>query len=388
MIDIQIYNDKESENVKKFPNYLLQAFSPVTFTAINYKSTVDSESELWKYADTMKEFTFEGNIKCLQGIVTEHEKVILQKVLIDLKFFLNDKLGLKIDGRNCLSGSLISHAYINRISENLKKKITVMEFGPGTGYLGLLLAEEGYSYYSTDISQAFYIYQNHLYSEVLGDKFIEGVLTSNLDPIPGSIVHVPWWKWVDNNVDLPPIDIAVFNHCLVEMHPNALKYALTKLKNLRKNKLDDSPLLIFIEGFGHEGYRKSHDIVNIFYEMGFELVQNSPIQRSSDKCDVSVLALFEYKPEKKVNPYRTFPCIDLINKDSAIRTFKCIVKYILATPFEKRYQKNKYVNLSNYFYVNQNLINANIIKKIFINSSDNKEITMDEEFLIYCNGDV
>ena len=39
---------------------------------------------------------------------------------------------------------------------------TIFEIGGGSGILGAMLYKEGYSYISTDITQAFYITQNNL----------------------------------------------------------------------------------------------------------------------------------------------------------------------------------------------------------------------------------
>ena len=36
-----------------------------------------------------------------------------------------------------------------------------LEIGPGSGYLGALIMQQGWKYYSTEVTQAFYLYQNH-----------------------------------------------------------------------------------------------------------------------------------------------------------------------------------------------------------------------------------
>jgi hypothetical protein len=112
----------------------------------------------------------------------------------------------------------------------LGRQQTILEIGGGSGYIGALLVQMGYGYISTDITQAFYIAQNHVLNAVAGDRFIELATDprSFFDfPLPptGICLHVPWWKFVV--ADPQPkfsVDLVTCNHALLEMDAIALKY--------------------------------------------------------------------------------------------------------------------------------------------------------------------
>jgi hypothetical protein len=72
---------------------------------------------------------------------------------------------------------------------------TILEVGPGDGSLGAMLIQAGYSYISTDVSQAFYLVQSNLFSRVGGERFTEMAtdsrdLTSLTSITRGAAFHV------------------------------------------------------------------------------------------------------------------------------------------------------------------------------------------------------
>jgi hypothetical protein len=104
---------------------------------------------------------------------------------------------------------------------------SVFELGAGSGYVGALLqADGGGGYYHTsDIAQAFALWQMHL----LGRDAV-----------------IPWWKWMTEGA--PRVMVFTANHMLNEMHPHALAYTA---KMAKKMLGDDGIFLVENYGCAH-----------------------------------------------------------------------------------------------------------------------------------------
>jgi hypothetical protein len=163
---------------------------------------------------------------------------------------------------------------IYRYIKAMKPRV-VMELGPGSGYLGLLLILDGIGYIAFENSQAFYLLQNRLWKAAAGQRFVELACDSRslrealaLD-VPQQVVHVPWWKAVDLDLRTLPgsVDIVTANHCLAEMQTNAMKYYL----RLSSMLLGRSNGAFMFEGWGSEINHPRGEVAREFAAAGYSL---------------------------------------------------------------------------------------------------------------------
>lgn len=190
MFSIDIYNKKEVLAKTKIPQFILQAFQPTTFLSVGYNTQISHKDELWKFIDTMQELRFEDNIlNGLSGGLTSEEFDLFAKVSKKILRF-SSSLGYPSFGKNSLTRCFIIFRAL-RSALGAETKPTILEIGPGSGYLGALCAESKFYYLATDVSQNFYCYQNAFwnfaYPELLNEMVIED------DFNDGSYInHIPW----------------------------------------------------------------------------------------------------------------------------------------------------------------------------------------------------
>ena len=149
---------------------------------------------------------------------------------------------------------------------------------------------DGYPYIGTDVAQAFYLYQNHMLSNVatnLVELVVEdGDILSLETPKPGTAVHIPWWKWVTltpNKVKLSA-GIMTSNHCLCEMHPNSMAY-LAMLSSGILGRHQGGGTFVF-DSWGYDLLHGEDAVLVKFMEHGFRLCHN--------EVAVSAMALAEH----------------------------------------------------------------------------------------------
>jgi hypothetical protein len=160
---------------------------------------------------------------------------------------------------------LSKQLYIFRCINNLfpNKKLTLFELGPGSGFLTALLATAGHRVFCLDNSQAFYIYQNHFFQH-FGINELARKDERNFGE--GPITHIPWWLWVNDDFELPKVDVFVGNAVLNEMKSNALRYTLNKI-----NKSINNDGFMFFQQSGEQLVSKYADTMRTLYEYGWFL---------------------------------------------------------------------------------------------------------------------
>ena len=221
------YKNQEEEKTRKSSLYEIQAFSPVLFQNHCLQTEINHPSEIWKYYDSMHNSGYKVNFKFgLHNCLTKREEELirycLRKSTAVMKKFNCDRIFLPI---NSISRALISYRYLKKF---LKKDKPIIEWGPGSGFLGLMLLNDGYKYSAMDISMGFYFAQKFLWEDEFKDTQHK---------------HYKWWQWIETKPN-DYYDI-LSNHMLAEMHLNALKF------NLRNNNLNQNLKRYFFESFGH-----------------------------------------------------------------------------------------------------------------------------------------
>ena len=271
-LDMHTYNEEENKALSSLGNRIIEANCPVTFQLSGYPSSVSSNDQLWRYVDAMHEL---GEEKCfekeLKGL-TDKEFSLFKKIS-EVVFQLTKNLYCKpIIPKGALLRAFVALRYIRCIAD--PKDTTILEIGPGSGYLGALLAIEGYRYIATDIAQGFYIHQNILWSHLFGDRLLElasiKMSMNDIDELDsGSILHVPWWKYSSECPERfgVPVDLVVSNHAMCEMHRSAFGYNL----NIAHHWLSrsETPKIFLVEGAGADRIRKYDEMCYGFEKADF-----------------------------------------------------------------------------------------------------------------------
>ena len=278
-LSVAEYDEAEQSAISVTPNRVVAAFQPVTYARIGYPDRVRQESELFKYIDVMHEGEFEQHVTRDLAGLSEDEFDLVRKITSLICGFSESRFGIKSTGRASVLGALNVFRHIRYQFGDARP--CVLEIGPGNGYLGAMLMLEGYPYLATEVSQAFYLYQNHLWNFISGGNVIELAHPDNsVDnigvPPPGGAIHIPWWELVRLKPELiPPIDVATGNRVLCEMHPQSLDFIL-KIASGSMRSRGDRKAFVF-EDWGLPGANSADAVTENFYKTGFGLVYYDPL---------------------------------------------------------------------------------------------------------------
>lgn len=278
MLNTKIYDEKESNNINRLSNRVIQTFGAAHFSGVGYPTRVSQDSSLFRYMDVMQETRFERDfLGIIGGGLTPEEHRLIREVLSITASYSRQRFGRTIVPRGALLRAInvlrhIEHAYGD-------ERPCVFEIGPGSGYLGLLLQLKGYPYVGTDIAQGFYLHQSNLWQHAHSDNLTELALQDSdysfdFKAVKAfSPVHVPWWHLPDmllSDRHVRP-SVVTCNHAFAEMHSFALAFYVALLfKVLQKS--EHVPSVIFEHlGAGPIPYPK---VFARFLERGFRLCMN------------------------------------------------------------------------------------------------------------------
>lgn len=249
------YDYAEFKAFPSIPNRIIECCKPVAFNIVGYPHKVDTNEALWRYADCMQETRTQGIIDNLLGGLTEEEFEAFK--------YINEKVMELTNAYTFSTASLLrSFNVLRYIRYIYPKGSTVLEIGGGSGYLGALLIHFGYKYISTDISQAFYVWQSHLFEKF--GKIYELAVEEDFN-LEDGCVHIPWWKfYVKNPLFSFRPDVITCNHCLCEMHPHALIFLLKLSKQILNG-------VFLFEGWGSHLQCNEDACGTRFKEQGFNL---------------------------------------------------------------------------------------------------------------------
>ena len=148
--------------------------------------------------------------------------------------------------------------------------LKILEIGPGSGYLGLLLANAGHQYFAMDAAQAFYLYQKKLWSDIYGSDYFD-YSESSSRPENARVTHIPWWRFANLSIPLPEVDIITINHALAEMHENAVKTIFARLYAMWG---DDDKKLVIAESLGYDYFNRINIMFTNICKLGFVYKRN------------------------------------------------------------------------------------------------------------------
>ena len=260
---VEKYNQAEHEGRSTVSNRAIEAFSLELWNTIGYPFKINDESELWRYHDSMQDGRFDKNLRLISNY-TDHEFELLTKTAKQILSFSERHFPIRNSGKHALTRSLYQYQLIlkNRPHDGPLK---VLEIGPGSGYLGMLLANDGHEYYAMDSAQAFYLYQKALWSDVYGADYFD-YSESSSRPENAKITHIPWWRFANLSIPLPNVDIVTVNHALAEMHENAVKTIFARLYTMWA---DDDKKIVIAESLGYDYFKREDTMFANIRSLGF-----------------------------------------------------------------------------------------------------------------------
>ena len=252
---VEKYNQAEQAGRATVSNRAIEAFSLELWNTLGFPFKVDSESELWRYHDSMQDGRFKKNLRLI-GSFSEQEFDLVIKTAKQILSFSERELTIRNSGKHALTRSLYQYQLLmkNRPHDG---PLRILEIGPGSGYLGLLLANDGHQYFAMDAAQAFYLYQKKLWSDIYrADYFDYSESTSR--PDNAKVTHIPWWRFANLSIPIPDVDIMTCNHALAEMHPEAVKNIFRRLYAAWGN---NEKKLVLAESFGYDYFNRKETML-------------------------------------------------------------------------------------------------------------------------------
>jgi len=304
-LDVETYNAAEAAAADRFPIRVNQAFFPEMFASVGYPARVERADQLWRYIDVMHETRTTYNMDYLLHGLTTREFELFKDVtkLVDRHAATN--FGRRAHATSALLRALHVLRLIKLVTGD--ERPAVLEIGPGCGYLGMLLVMEGYPYISTDVAQAFYLYQNRMLLQVAKDLkelvIDDGDILTIETPKSGTAIHIPWWKWVTLTPDKIKLSAGIMtcNHCLCEMHPSSMGYLAAASSRILAN--DPGGGKFVFDSWGFDLLHGEDTILAKFSEYGFRLCHNENA--------VSAMALAENVKGWPV--YGSTPTVSIMN---------------------------------------------------------------------------
>ena len=265
---IKIYDSLEKEFSSRCSYHQLMLFKPNQFINQGDPLRVENYSEFSNFVDTQHNFS--RSMEYLGLIENDFYKNEVDKIYSIASATLNLAEGFneKVFPVNAIFAQFYQYLFIK---QNLENYQSILEIGPGSGYLAAMLAKDGYSLMATDVTQALYLFQSLIFDEMqIGDELLyqcdnynereaEKFFTEKIEFKEGKIIHIPWWIFKDlylaNEIS---IDVMIMNHTALEVHPKCLAYIIALAKKFKVKKF-------LMESTGNPGSNlKWKDVIKLF----------------------------------------------------------------------------------------------------------------------------
>lgn len=232
---------------------------------VGYPFRIEIADELWRYHDVMQDGRFERNLDLIGEVVDDSSLSVLRKAVSAVVALSNSRFGFKSAARDMLSRAFYQYLKLSRMLEGVHRPWSILEVGPGSGYLGLLLGLDGHRYTALEASQAFFVYQSVLFRDTFGDEYHEG-----LDAHANSRVsHIPWWELCRESYRLPKFTAASANHMLAEMNKGGLTFLFEKL-----SQSQERGFMVLAESLGSRSNTYG-SVLRTIMSQGFHAVEES-----------------------------------------------------------------------------------------------------------------
>ena len=252
---VEKYNQAERAGRATVSNRAIESFSLEVFNATGYPCRIDDESELWRYHDSMQDGRFKENLRFI-GSYSEHEFDLVTKTAKQILGFSERHLPIRNSGKHALTRSLLQYQLLIKHRPH-DRPLRILEIGPGSGYLGMLLANDGHQYFAMDAAQAFYLYQKKLWSDIYGSDYFD-YSESSSRPDTAKVTHIPWWQFANLSIPILDVDVVTINHALTEMHPQAVKTIFARLYSAWG---DTDNKLVLAESWGLDYFKRKESML-------------------------------------------------------------------------------------------------------------------------------
>jgi hypothetical protein len=245
---IERYAAAERAGRARIPNHAIEAFGLELWNEMGYPYRIESMDELWRYHDSMHDGRFERNLELI-GAATTADVTLCERAACIIYEFSGSRFRFASPGKDALSRALYQYHLLSTHLAATPRPWTVLEAGPGSGYLGLLLGLDGHRYLAVEAAQAFFVYQSELWRHAFGADYDDGLRGTS----DTRVRHVPWWSFNEEGLVLQPLNAITANHALAEMHPLAVQRVMWSLKRFG---VSSSFLLAESLGYPHHSTRE------------------------------------------------------------------------------------------------------------------------------------
>jgi hypothetical protein len=301
---VEKYNQAERAGRATVSNRAIESFSLEVFTTLGYPCRIDDESELWRYHDVMQEGRFKQNLSLI-GSYSDHEFDLITGTAEQILSFSERHLPIRNSGKHALTRSLYQYQLIMKHRPHAGS-LRILEIGPGSGYLGLLLANDGHQYFAMDAAQALYLYQKKLWSDIYGADYFD-YSESTSRPDTAKVTHIPWWQFANLSIPIPDVDVVTINHALTEMHPQAVKTIFVRLCSAWG---DTDKKLVLAESWGYDYFKRKEAMLKDIRSENFAVhrITNSVTLFRPDKASAQAQVIesrikpsFNARTKRKIN---------------------------------------------------------------------------------------
>lgn len=261
---LERYAVAERAGRARVPNRAIEAFGLEWWNKAGYPYRIESLDELWRYHDSMHDGRFARNL-ALIGEVGADDVDLCAKAASIIYEFSASRFPSGTPARDALTRALYQFRLLRDRLKATGPPWTVLEVGPGSGYLGLLLGLCGHRYRAVEAAQAFFAYQSELWRFAFGDDYSDGLE----DPEAARVSHVPWWTFNEAGYALPTLNAVTCNHALAEMHPGAVRRIFTITHRARNDEC-----FVLAESLGKR-HHSTAEVIKVAVDCGYDASEPS-----------------------------------------------------------------------------------------------------------------
>lgn len=240
------YDNAERAARLRLSNRQIEASQTEAFARVGYPTRVTDQNELWRYADVMQEDRAKASFDMLGGLTEREYELVVD--LTDKTQKLTERMGNIVTPTASVLRAMVVYRQVAMLYPD---HASVLEIGPGSGYVSALLALDTFKVYSVEAAQAFALWQKLLRQSYPNAEW----------------VTVPWWDWIDGRAP-STVDCITANHCLNELHHNALFYLIRRAEEMLGTKG-----ILILESLGSEVVRTNKQTLECFVRRGWAAAQ-------------------------------------------------------------------------------------------------------------------
>jgi hypothetical protein len=251
-LTIEEYNRAEEDAVAGMSFSEIMAFSPGTFNLVGFPTYIKRDVELARYVDWNRDpgnqRYFERDIffrsPSVRTIFTRDEAALINR-LCDRAVAITGQAGRAVRPVCNPLAQMGLFRIVQALSTGFgRESLSIFEIGPGSGYLGAMLVEQGHRYTAMDNTQALYLLQSRLLEETAPNEFSDWARPGANGRSIARVTHLPWWEFVRLGRACPfKADIVISNANLGEMREDAVRFIMSMAKRLLADS--DIRLLLF-----------------------------------------------------------------------------------------------------------------------------------------------